>query len=147
MNYPGTVLLVSHDREFLNNVVTGLLVMERGGSVREYVGGYDDWLRQSTAEKKAKEEKLAVKEVKQPPAKESTRKLTFKEKKELDAIPAMIETLEARQRQLHEKMAAPDFYKRGAEVAVAANTLKELSRQLEEAYDRWHELEKVQSEK
>ena len=52
MNYPGTVLLVSHDREFLNNVVTGLLVMEGGGSVREYVGGYDDWLRQSTARKR-----------------------------------------------------------------------------------------------
>ena len=83
MNYPGTVLLVSHDREFLNNVVTGILAMEGGGSVREYVGGYDDWLRQSTACKKAKPEKAPAKEVRQKPAKESGRKLSFKEKKEL----------------------------------------------------------------
>jgi ATP-binding cassette subfamily F protein uup len=147
MNYPGTVLLVSHDREFLNNVVTGLLVMEGNGSVREYVGGYDDWLKQSTAAQKAQEEKLPAKEIKQTPAKESVRKLTFKEKKELDAIPRLIETLETQQRQLHEKMAEPDFYKRGAEVAAAANKLKELHRQLEEAYARWQELEKVQNEK
>ncbi|MDO8302935.1 MAG: hypothetical protein Q7T18_06825, partial [Sedimentisphaerales bacterium] len=69
----------------------------------------------------------------------------FKEKKELAAMPAMIETLETQQRQLHEKMAEPDFYKRGAEVVTATNKLKELSRQLEEAYGRWHELEKVKN--
>jgi ATP-binding cassette subfamily F protein uup len=142
MNYPGTVLLVSHDREFLNNVVTGLLVMEGGGSVREYVGGYDDWLRQSAAAKKMQEENRPAKETKQTPEKESVRKLSFKEKKELAAIPVMIETLETQQRQLHEKMAEPDFYKRGAEVAAATNKLKELNKQLEAAYDRWHELEK-----
>ena len=68
------------------------------------------------------------------------------EKKELAAIPALIETLETQQRQLHEKMAEPDFYKRGTEVAAATRLLKDLNKQLEEAYDRWHELEKIKAD-
>ncbi len=143
MNYPGTVLLVSHDREFLNNVVTSILAMEGNGSVREYGGGYDDWLMQRTTEKNAQAEKISVKEVRQKPIKEG-RSLSFKEKKELAAIPELIEKLEAQQRQLHEIMAKPDFYKRGDEVVTATNKLKELGRQLEETYARWHELEKLQ---
>jgi len=148
LNYPGTVLLVSHDREFLNNVVTSTLAMEGNGIVKEYIGGYDDWLRQSKKEPQLKqppENTAAKKTAATKPAAERPRKLSFKEKKELEAIHKLIETLEVEQRQLHDAMANPDFYKKGSEVAVVAARLKELSRQLEGAYARWGELEELQA--
>ena len=102
LNYPGTVLIVSHDREFLNNVVTSTLVMEGNGVVKEYAGGYDDWLRQSQKAVKLKQprEKSPPKKTRKKQTSDRLHRLSFKEKKELEAIPKLIETLEAEQQQL-----------------------------------------------
>ncbi|RKY06140.1 MAG: ABC transporter ATP-binding protein [Planctomycetota bacterium] len=145
LNYPGTVLLVSHDRAFLNNVVTSTLVLEGDGIVKEYVGGYDDWVRQSQVTLQPPPQKTAPKKTATKQKSEQLRKLSFKEKKELKALPQLIETLETEQRQLHDLMADPDFYKKGADVAVAAGRLEELKEQLENAYARWQMLEELQS--
>jgi len=147
LNYPGTVLLVSHDREFLNNVVASTLVLQGNGIAKEYVGGYDDWLRQSKKTLQSQQqpenataEKTGAKQISQRP-----RKLSFKEKKELEAIPKLIETLEAEQQQLHDAMANPDFYKKGPEIAAVAARLEELRKQLKNAYARWQTLEELQT--
>jgi ATP-binding cassette subfamily F protein uup len=145
LNYPGTVLMVSHDRAFLNNVVTSTFVMEGGGVVKEYVGGYDDWLRQR---QETLPPELSPKKLSKPaaePAPDRPRKLSHKEKKELEAIHQLIETLEAEQKKLHDTMASPDFYKRGADIAATAARLEELKQQLQTAYARWEELEAFQS--
>jgi ABC transport system ATP-binding/permease protein len=146
LEFSGTILLVSHDRVFLNYVVTSTLVFEAGG-VREYVGGYDGWIgqRSEPVEKSdygirtRKEEKL------QPPLNEnrvSRRRLAYREKRELDMLPAKIETLEATIAELHETMAQPDFYKQtSSEIAGKQLLLKELSQQPASAYTRWEELE------
>ncbi len=144
LNYPGTVLMVSHDREFLNNVVTGIMALEGNGVVREYVGGYDDWLRQRKTVPKPEPEKTPAKVVKATPVKKPVRKLTFKEKKELKALPALIERLESEQRQLHEAMADPALYKKGSEVVAVSTRAGELKKQLDEVYARWQELEGLQ---
>jgi ATP-binding cassette subfamily F protein uup len=143
LNYPGTVLLVSHDRAFLNNVVTSTLALEGDGVVKEYVGGYDDWLRQSQVPlqpQKATPKKPATKQKSERP-----RKLSFKEKKELETLPQLIETLETEQQQLHDAMADPDFYKKGSGIAAAAARLEDLKQQLENAYTRWQALEELQA--
>jgi ATP-binding cassette subfamily F protein uup len=144
LNYPGTVLMVSHDRAFLNNVVTSTFVLEGGGIVKEYVGGYDDWLRQrkvpvQSEQPQKKTPKPAAKQSDQP------RKLSYKEKKELESLPQLIESLETEQQQLHDSMADPDFYKRGANIATIAARLEELKQKLQTAYTRWEELEALQS--
>jgi ATP-binding cassette subfamily F protein uup len=147
LNYPGTVLLVSHDREFLNNVVTSTLVLEGDGIVKEYVGGYDDWLRQSkkTLQLQQPPENAPAKKNRTKQISERPRKLSFKEKKELEAIPKLIETLETEQQQLHDAMANPDFYKKGQEIAAVTARLEELRKQLENAYARWQMLEELQA--
>lgn len=137
LDYPGTVLMVSHDRQFLNNVVTSIMSLAGNGVVEEYVGGYDDWLRQ----RKPPPPKSPAKAVKQSPPKEQTRKLTSKEKKELKSLPALIEKLETEQRKLYETMADPAFYKKSSEVAATAARAAELKKQLDELYARWQELE------
>ena len=146
LNYPGTVLLVSHDREFLNNVVTSTLVLEGNGVVKEYVGGYDDWLRQSrkTQETRQQPENAPAKKIRARRTSERPRRLSFNEKRELEAIPKLIEELETELKQLHEAMASPDFYKKGPEIPAIAARLEELSRQLENAYARWQKLEELQ---
>jgi ATP-binding cassette subfamily F protein uup len=144
--YAGTVLLVSHDREFLNNVVTSTLVFEDGGTVTAYAGGYDDWLVQrpkpETAAPKNKKEKKA--EPEERVRKARPRKLSFKEKTELAALPARIEALEAEQAELHQRMADPEFYKEaGNAVAETTQRLEKMEAELEAAYGRWEELEAV----
>ena len=145
LNYPGTVLLVSHDRAFLNNVVTSTLVLEGDGVVKEYVGGYDDWVRQSQGTLQAQPQKTTPKKTATKHKSGQRRKLSFKEKNELEALPQLIETLETEQQQLPDGMADPDFYKKGADVAAAAQRLEELKEQLENAYARWQTLEELQS--
>lgn len=147
LNYSGTVLLVSHDREFLNNVVTSTLVLEGNGLVKEYIGGYDDWLRQSkkTLELQQQPEKAPAKKTRTKQIAERSRKLSFKEKKELEIIPKLIETLETEQQQLHDVMANPDFYKKGPEIASVTARLEELRKQLENTYARWQMLEEHQT--
>jgi ABC transport system ATP-binding/permease protein len=145
VEFAGTVLLVSHDREFLNNVVTSTIVYEEGG-VREYFGGYDDWLRQ-----RKPSAPLSLKETSasQSPNRrlikqlaENQRKLSFKERRELDGLPAAIEEFEAQIAGLHREMAEPQFYQQsGAQIAAEQARLKELEEQLTAAYHRWAELE------
>jgi ATP-binding cassette subfamily F protein uup len=146
IEYSGTLLLVSHDREFLNNVVTSTLVLGEGGRVREYVGGYDDWLRQAAAEASAVAQPAAPSpsREKQRPQTEKPRKLTFKEQRELEALPDRIAELEGEIETLHRKLADPEFYRSsGAEVGQVNSRLQELEGELEAAYLRWDELEGV----
>jgi len=149
MDYTGTILLVSHDREFLNGVVTSTLVFEEKGRVTEYAGGYDDWLRQRPQPllKGVSRRDAAGKRTerrKRPGAGEKPRKITFKEARELEAFPVRIEELEAEQRSLFERMGDPEFYKgEGKEIGRTGARLSELERVLEETYARWQELEGI----
>lgn len=136
LDYPGTVLLVSHDRAFLNNVATSTLVFEKGG-LNEYIGGYDDWLRQRPKDAEEKNEKR----LKQEKPKKDKAKMSFKEERELDGLPAKIEALEAEQHGLFEKMAEPDFFRQGPAAASAKARMEEVESELADAYSRWEELE------
>ncbi len=142
MDYPGTVLLVSHDRAFLDNVVTSTLVFEGEGRVNEYVGGYADWLRQRPPPAPAARtaEKPAPK-----PARERSAKLSYKEQRELDTLPEQIEALEAEQESLHQQMADPATYQQGGTAITAAQArLEQVEAELEAAYQRWEALEAKQ---
>jgi len=132
-DYSGTLLLVSHDRAFLDNVVTSVLAPEGDGKWKEYAGGYSDWLRQRPAA--AVEEKPAAK----APAREKARvKLSYKEQRALEALPGEIEALEAEQKSLEEHMRAPDYYKVGAE-ALRRDKARadEIEGLLMEKLERW----------
>jgi ATP-binding cassette subfamily F protein uup len=147
IDYQGTVLLVSHDREFLNNVVTSTIVFE-DGQIAEYVGGYDDWVRQREEREKARaaakppSPPRAKTPPPAPPAAARAGRLSFKEQQELAALPGRIEQLEADIAELHRDMASPEFYRRsGEEIAAEAARLRDLEEQLAAAYGRWEELE------
>ena len=140
VTFSGTVLLVSHDREFLNNVVGSSIVFE-DGKIKEYVGGYDDWIRQRGPEKTAETSK-PTKGKKQKPKQDGPRKLKFAEKKELESLPARIEELELKIDDFHTSMAAPDYYQQPAEeLAKNKSELDALNSELQSAYQRWEELE------
>ncbi|MCP5107243.1 MAG: ATP-binding cassette domain-containing protein [bacterium] len=146
MNYSGTLLLVSHDRAFLNNVVTSTLVLEGEGRVNEYVGGYDDWLRQRppVVTKTGEREKNRPKEEKPAKQQPRPRKLTNKERQELETLPRRIEELEAEQEQLYKTMADPEFYKQeGTVISGTTARLETLKHELIHAYQRWEELESI----
>jgi ATP-binding cassette subfamily F protein uup len=144
LDYTGTILLVSHDRSFLNNVVTSTLVFEAGGVITEYAGGYDDWLRQRPRPADKKEPVRGRPSVKRREKKDQPRKLTFREGKELEALPGRIERLEQEQKGLYEQMATPVFYRSpGDEISRARARVEELRQELEGAYERWEELESI----
>lgn len=141
VDYAGTVLLVSHDRAFLNKVVTSCLVFEGGGVVNEYVGGYDDWLRQRPAptesRRPARTESRRVE-----PAPDKSKKLSYKENLELETLPQKLGSLESERNDLHAQMSAPAFYQQDkAAISAAQIKLAELDRALKLAYSRWEELE------
>lgn len=137
--YQGTVLLVSHDRAFLNNVVTSTLVFA-DGKIGEYAGGYDDWLEQTTRQQKVVTQVRQVDE----PAKERTRKLTNKERDELKKLPKLIETLEAELEKLNITLNDPDFYRRDpAEIKTVTERAEAVPHQLETAFNRWAELDSL----
>ena len=147
-NYQGTLLLVSHDRDFLDNVVTATLALEGDGHIGEYVGGYADWLRQrpalaaapspSTARRNATAKAPAV----APSPTPQRRKLSFKDQRELEQLPARIEQLESEIAERTAAMHDPGFYQQGSETIVAANdALAALQAELEDAYARWERLE------
>jgi ATP-binding cassette subfamily F protein uup len=142
LEYPGTLLLVSHDREFLNNVVTSTLAVGVDGRVRESVGGYDDWLRQAAVEAAPAVAVSVVAAEKGRPQKERPRKMSFNDQRELEALPERIAALEQEQEQLHATMADPEFYKNAGAGVVQVNArLAELEQELLVAYERWEELE------
>src|SRR5262249_44981958 len=147
VEWPGTLLLVSHDRVFLDNVITSTFSFEGDGRVREYVGGYADWLRQSSqsrsqrATKAAKEEasSVALDPLSPPPRK---RRVSYKEPREPDLLPARIEALESEQRTLNARIAGPEFYKETAgAIREALARAEALRQELADAYTRWDELE------
>jgi ABC transport system ATP-binding/permease protein len=141
-DYPGTVILVSHDRAFLDNVVTSSLVLEGDGRVVEVAGGYADWLRERP--KNSAANNAGAKNQAQSNSAPATakRKMSFKEIKELTELPGQIEAMEARQRALGEAMTLPEFFKQTPAAVLAANNeLAELASKLSVAYARWEILE------
>jgi ATP-binding cassette subfamily F protein uup len=143
VDWPGTLLLVSHDRAFIDHVVTSTLVFERDGRVQEYVGGYEDWLRQratpvvSGFSRTSDSRTSAV-------SRTSTgkKKLSFKEKREMEDLPRHIERLEAEQEGLRARIASPEFYKESSDtIARALARIDELRDSLHDAYSRWDNLD------
>ena len=139
LEYPGTLLLVSHDRAFLNNVVTSTMVMEGNGVINEYPGGYDDWLNQRQSIAKPKPPKIKIKrDIIKRVKPIVPRKLNFKEQQELDNLPLKIEKLEEEQKTLHSLFADFSFYQREpAEISQAKARSASLSEELQKAYERW----------
>ena len=149
LNFNGTVLLVSHDREFLNNVVTSTLVFEGGGVVAEYVGGYDDWLRQRTIDPFTDRVTVAeiqpqIQKAQRPAADKAARKTKhgFKVQRELEALPKKIEALEARVEELQRLMSTAEFFQQDRVRIVDTQTAySDATSELEQCYQRWEELE------
>ncbi len=144
LSYTGTLLLVSHDRAFINNVVTSSIVFDEDGKVREYVGGYDDWLHQraQTKEKSQSSNKTDNKSAATAKVAKKKSKLTYQEQLDLKALPAKIEELEAKQQAFTEQMSDPDFYKQDADtISQVQQSVEELETLLAETYQRWEALE------
>jgi len=142
--YPGTLLLVSHDRRFLDNVVTQTIVAEGGGAWREYVGGYSDWLQQRpkpAAPVKDKESRPAA------PAREKTRtRLSYKEQRELELLPGEIEALEREQSELTARMSSADYHRQGPQVMREdSRRASEIEQLLLDKFARWEALEEARS--
>jgi ATP-binding cassette subfamily F protein uup len=147
LEYPGTLLLVSHDREFLNNVVTSTLVLEGDGQVKEYAGGYDDWLRARPADSPSEKTASPKEKAKSPqPPKERPKKLSYSDQLELKALPERIEKLESEVAEIHSSMGEPDFYRQDPNIIVQVNArLQALQQDLTKAYERWEALESQSS--
>jgi ABC transport system ATP-binding/permease protein len=148
-DFSGTVLLICHDRAFLNQVVTSTIVFLQDGRIEEFVGGYDDWLEQHQDEASATPKTVRTdkkKQYREERKAKQKKSLSYNEKREIKALPAQIESMEEEQGALHEKMADPDFYSNQEEVITTANRLTELEKDLARAYERWEYLESVASE-
>ena len=146
IDYKGTVLLVSHDRAFLNNVVTSTLVFEGDGVVNEYVGGYDDWLRQRFTPASTKSNAKPAEAKPAPAAKEKAKKLSFKDQRELEAIPLKIQSLESEREQINTRMGDPGFFQQDKGLINTAQTrLAAIDKELLAAYARWEALEAQQT--
>ncbi len=140
LDFKGTLLLVSHDRAFLNNVVTSTLVFCGQGKIEEYVGGYDDWQRQKEAAAVPAVEKPAP----QPAARPRTPavKMSFKEERELESLPALLEKLDTEKKSLLLSLADPAFYRGASSDVAAVNArLQQLENELHAGYGRWEYLE------
>ncbi len=157
LGFQGTVLIVSHDRAFLDNVVTSTLVFEGNGLVREYVGGYQDWLRQGGSikllgvgdaqdEKQSKESKQTKADsAPAQPASEPApvrKKLSYKDQRELEALPGKIDAAEQEIAALQAAMAEPGFYQQpAAQTSETIARLEGLQQTLDQLLERWAELE------
>jgi ATP-binding cassette subfamily F protein uup len=142
LDYKGTLLLVSHDRAFLDNVVSSTLVLEGEGRIGEYVGGYTDWLRQRPVERSAAPSAgKPVAKVETPPA-TARRKLSFKDQRLLEQLPRRIEQLESEIATQAAAMNDPAFFQQDSSAIVQANkTLTALQAELDTAYAHWAELD------
>ncbi|MDL5595825.1 ATP-binding cassette domain-containing protein [Bacillus subtilis] len=159
LEFPGTVLMVSHDRAFLDNVVTSTLVFEGEGRVREYVGGYQDWLRQggsprllgvgegrsAKAEPRAESPVVAeapAQAADKPAGEAPKKKLSYKLQRELEALPGQIEALEAEMEAVQQEISDPAFYQRPAEQTRAVlERFEQQQQELDRLLERWAELE------
>jgi ATP-binding cassette subfamily F protein uup len=148
IDFDGTLLLVSHDRTFLDNVVTSTLVFEGDGGVGEYVGGYEDWLRQRKPplvdEKRSTVARRNDAKRRHSENRHSThgKKLSYKEQRELNAIPGRIEALEQEQRQLTQQVSQAELYQQHRDTITATmDRLHQIHEELEQAYERWEYLD------
>jgi ATP-binding cassette subfamily F protein uup len=145
--FTGTILLVSHDRSFLDNVVTSVFAFEGDGRVAEYVGGYADWERQTAAGAAGAANKRSPSPETEPSSNKrgnraSAQKLSFKERKELEALPAKIESLEVETKRIEAQLASPEFFREAAEtVRTAVERLESAQAELQTTYARWAELD------
>jgi len=148
VEYEGTLLIVSHDRAFLDNVVTSVIVFEGQGVVNEYVGGYSDWLEYN--KEQAKLVKKPNKKKATPVASSSAaapkkKKLSFKEQKELEELPVQIDEMEAKQEVVNDKISDPKFYQQEQDaINIVLGELAKIEKDLAQAYKRWDELEAMQ---
>lgn len=142
LEYDGTLLLVSHDRTFLDNVVSSTLVFEGEGQVNEYVGGYDDWLRQRPPESGNKPPVQSSSKASKGKRHRKSKKLGFNQARELKALPGQIEALEKEQQKIEGQMADTDFYQQGrVEIGETMARLKEVHEELQQAFERWEQLD------
>ena len=141
--FEGTVLLVSHDREFMDNVVTSLLVLEGDGMISEQAGGYSDWeQRRAREHSRAPATATAPAAAAASPDPAKPRKMSYKDQRELEALPALIESLEQRQQALEQQVSDPGFYQGDhADVQRVTAELGQVQEDLEQAFERWSELE------
>ena len=138
INFQGTVILVSHDRAFINNVVTSTLAFEGNGAINHYVGGYNDWLRQRDKPLKAAKKVQKSQTANKP----SSKKLSYNDQRELDSLPDRIEKLESEITELSQIICQPDFYKgERSYIQQTERQLAELQQQLGHCYERWEILE------
>jgi len=147
--YAGTLIVVSHDREFLDNAVTSILVFEDDGNVHEYVGGYSDWLKRghklAETENPEKTQRKAAQEARRAQKKSQPRKLSYKEQRQLDTLPADIQKLERRIEELGRKTSDSSFYNRSyEETQPVLDELNQSNTNLESLTNRWLELEERQ---
>jgi len=140
INYQGTVILVSHDRAFIDNVVTSTLAFEGRGVIKHYVGGYSDWLRQRTAQSSTVKKNQRT----DSRPKKTATKLSYKDQRELDNLPQQIESLEKQIAQISEQICQPDFYRgERQKIQETEGLLKERQQQLDHCYQRWEQLENL----
>lgn len=153
LNFNGTLILVSHDRAFLNNLVTSTLVMDGEGLVKEYIGGYDDWYQQALLKESTVDEKITqLLPKKMEKSTQINKKLNFIKRKqveqELIEIPDKIDILEKEYQEIIQKMASSEFYnKQELEITSTVNRMKWLEEEIPKIYQRWQELEHLLSEK
>ena len=141
-DYSGTLILVSHDRRFLDNTVTQVLAAEGNGEWHEYVGGYSDWVKYRRPQAAPAAAPKAEKPAQPKPARAKSVKLSDKEERELESLPKEIDALETEQQELLEKMAGPSYHELpGAEIKADRDRLEAIPQILEERYERWQELE------
>jgi len=142
VDYPGTLLLISHDREFINHVVNSVLVYEGNGHIAEFIGGYDDYRQHKIKQEREENKKKSATTLVTDSRSKSATKITFNEQRELDKLPKKIEVLEQQIEQIHLVMSAPEFYQRDAQEFTRFNQdLLEKENQLSVFYLRWEELE------
>ena len=149
VQYTGTLLLVSHDRAFLNNIVTSTLVFEEDGIIKEYIGSYDDYRRQVRNRVEPESPDTVLRSVKSPkrPRNREQHKLSYHEQRELERIPEVISEMEENLEKLHEQVSSPSFLKGERAIILAANqAIDELENNLKKQYARWEQLETEQSE-
>jgi len=147
MNYSGTVLLVSHDRAFINNVVTSTLVFDGNGVVKEYIGDYDDWQRQKSTGAEPSKSAPVKKATPSVQASRPKAKFGFRQQKELDSLPLTIQALETEQEGLYQAMGSPELYKKDkSEITGMKERLEVVKSLLAESYTRWEELEQLRKE-
>jgi ATP-binding cassette subfamily F protein uup len=146
--YPGTLLLVSHDRAFMDNVITQTLVAEGDGKWQEYVGGYSDWLTQRSPRGSSPNSKSKPVLKAAPTQRATTVKLSYKEVRELEQLPKEIEALEQQQSALTERMGSPDYHKQGAQQMKAdQRQVEQIERDLAQRFARWGVLEEKSAAK